>query len=197
VSVASGVPLFGQDDFCVCKTGRVLVISGEGSSRLVRRRIAKLSEAHGVDFDVVAHNVIVTDDTARVTSDDLSESVQAAVIQHDPVLVVLDPLYTFMPSGEADQAGNLFKMGPLYAKAREVVGDRALITVTHFNKAGRDTLELSSITQAGGREFAPSWWLIRHSRDADVNEQSFGLEVRPAAVRGSATTSVWTSDCPS
>lgn len=175
VAVASGRPLFGATQYEVFKHGVVVVITGEGKARLLRRRIKSLCEALSIEMSDIENQIIVTDDIVPITSDDFTDSVESVVTQYNPVLVVLDPLYTFV-GGNVD-AANVFGMGPVYARARDSVGDRALVIVTHFNKSGRDTLELNSITQAGGREFAPSWWLMAHSREPEPNEQRYGLRV--------------------
>jgi hypothetical protein len=175
VSVASGVPLFGNQRFPVFKRGKVLIITGEGGARLVKVRIERLCESLGVDPASVQHHIHVSDDIAPITSTGFASSLDAAILEHDPMLVILDPLYTYM--GSNVESGDLFSMGPVYAQLRDIVGDRSLVICVHFNKPGKDKLELSSITQAGGREFAPSWILVGHRRHPNLEEQEFGLRV--------------------
>ncbi len=175
VSVASQSSLFGDDRFRVFTTGKVLVLTGEGTARLVLRRIKSLCAGLGLDFELVRKQIVVSDDVVPITSPEFGEPLAEAVQEHDPALVIIDPLYTYM--GSDGESSDVFAMGPIYAHARDVVGDRALIICVHFNKAGRDNLELTSITQAGGREFAPSWILVAHRTERDLNEQNFGLHI--------------------
>ena len=67
-----------------------------------------------------------------------------------PVLVILDPLYSYQGSDAA--AGNIYEVAPVLNAVSEVTvpADVSLIIANHFNKVGARTLSLASITQAGG-----------------------------------------------
>jgi hypothetical protein len=184
IAVAAGVPLFADPEFEVAESGMVVVLTGEGGVDLVLDRIDHLCRGlYGIDVDRVLDRIVVTDDIAPMSSRQFAADLTAAVDEHSPVLVQLDPLYAYF--GEDREAGNVYSTGPALMELRRLVGRRALQLAHHFTKAAADRLTLASLSQAGMREAVDHWLLIA-VKDHDLVAQRFVLDLERGARRGLA-----------
>jgi hypothetical protein len=89
VSVASGSLCLGA--FAVHSPGPVLLYAAEDSSTALRARIESLARTRGLDFDNLDVRVIAADSLRLDLPADQSR-LEATVMLHRPVLLVLDPL---------------------------------------------------------------------------------------------------------
>jgi AAA domain/Bifunctional DNA primase/polymerase, N-terminal len=145
IALAARVPLFALDEFHVSQRGTTLLLTGEGGVDLVLDRIAHLCEGmYGTDIDEVLDRIIVTADIAPMSSRHFAADLTAAIAEHQPVLVQLDPLYVYF--GEDHEAGNVFSTGPALVRLRDLTAGRALQVAHHFTKIAADRLTLASLT---------------------------------------------------
>lgn len=183
LAVASGKPLFCDDQFPVPQRRRVLVLTGEGSAQLFRERLEHLCGLCEIDFADVQEWVEVTDTIELTSSEVFREGLGRRIEDFDPGLIVVDPAYVYLDPGEGG-AGNVFTMGKLLADLRELRRGRATLVCHHTTKAGADTLSLSSLTQAGFREIVDHWLLMTHAAEPNLQDQRFKLKVKCGARRG-------------
>jgi len=184
VSVAAGIPLFGYEPFDVPRAGRVLVITGEGGVDLYLDRADHVCRSLRVNPVSIEDNLLVTDQIMPFDHPGFAGGIKKAIKQFDPVLIQIEPLYIYMGATASQNAGNVYAMGPVLAALRAMAPDRAIHIGHHFNKSGRDNLSLSSMTQAGAREFADHWCLLAHREEPDLERQSFKLNMSVGARRG-------------
>lgn len=190
VSVAAGVPLFGHEEFAVPKAHRVIIVTGEGGVDLYVDRVRHACAGLGVAFDDVADNLLVTEQVLPFDHPGFARGLGKAIDRYDPALIHVEPLYVYMGATAAQNAGNVYAMGPALARLRALCNGRAVHIGHHFTKAGRENLTLSSLTQSGAREFADHWCLLAHREEPDLDRQFFRLTVSVGARRGFG----WTRD---
>jgi hypothetical protein len=174
LAVASGRALF--DRFDVVTGGPVVIFTGEGTRHLVERRLRHLAQLYNLtDNDLVELPIAVVDIPAQAQSEKFQNTLREA-ITFGPVLIIVDPLYTY--HGGSANAGNVHEASEVLTAISmpTVQAGIALVVVNHFNKYGAQTLELSSITQAGGREWVNNWLLVKHRSKPDLVAQRFELE---------------------
>ncbi len=176
LAVASGQAYLGE--FQVREPGPVVVFTGEGSRKLWRRRAWALAQGMGMSRDEFrALPIRLIDDVATAMSPLFQEALQRE-LEESPRLVIVDPLYAYHGSDRA--AGNVYEasevLNALSGPCQQA--DSSLWVVDHFTKAGAATLSLASVTQAGKREWADSWALMRHREDPDLDAGAFRLAVR-------------------
>ena len=96
----------------------------------------------------------------------------------------MDPLYAY--HGSVANAGNLHETTEiLNALSNQTLpAGVALMVVNHFNKTGAKTLDLSSITQAGHREWVHCWLLVMKRSEPDIEQQRFELEFKLGSREG-------------
>lgn len=175
LSVASGQPFLGV---APVQQGPVVVFSGEGSRQLWARRARHLARGMGIDSTELAGLPIrITDQSAPMLSPKLLGTLDDE-LSRGPALVIIDPLYAY--HGADREASNIHQAAEVLnaASDRTQSAGASLMIVNHFNKTGAKNLSLSSITQAGGREWSDSWWLLGHVEPPDLAAQRYTLEVR-------------------
>lgn len=175
LAVASGRALFGT--FPVASSGPVVVFYGEGSRHLFYRRLMHLGKLFGLsESEVKGLPIVCVDKTAAVLSGTFERTLSKALDEYKPMLVQVDPLYSY--HGAEKNAANLHEssqvLTALSGPATEA--NAALQVINHFNKGGEKSLSLSSITQAGSREWSDSWLLLKHRTTADPDSGRFWLE---------------------
>ncbi len=170
VAVAAGVSFLGH--FPVDRQGPVLLIVGEGGRIPLQRRMQRIAQAYGVDLAALPIEVI--EHVAPLDSRPFTLNVEAAIEEMRPVLVGLDPLYAYHPTGVDPR--NLYERGPMLAALTDMVAARgaAFILNDNFNKTGTGT-GLARIAQAGMKEWVDSWVLLSHADEPDVAGGKFRL----------------------
>ncbi len=186
LSVASGRNFMGV--LPVRQQGPVAVYVGEGSESLWWRRAVHLGRGMGLtEDDIRALPIEITDQVARVTSRRFQEGLDAQ-LRRKPVLVILDPLYAYQ--GSAVNAANLHEAAEVLTalSGPTQAAGASLVVVNHFTKAGKSDLSLGSITQAGSREWAGAWCLVKHVTPPDLDAQVFDLELAVGSREGNGTS---------
>lgn len=155
--VATGTNFLGE--FEVVRPGPVLYLTGESGFELAEIRAARYCESMGLDFSAAAQNFLITDQIAPATSPLFRDSLQAAMDDFQPVLVLLDPWYSYNSGGDS---GQVTEIGPALAETSKLVNDcgATLLISHHFNSTGSG-VDLDRITGAGFAEWAASWVLLR------------------------------------
>jgi len=171
VAVASGRPLF--DHFEVDEPRPVVIFVGEGGRIPYTRALDRVARSMGVmlkDLPIFVHF-----DIAPILSDTFQGTLRRDLDEIEPAIVVADPLYSF--HGTDTSAGNLHEEAALLNALSGPCVDAGatLVVVNHFNKYGGSSLK--SITQAGGREWCDSWWLVGHREEPDVEAGRFQLSL--------------------
>lgn len=180
-SVLSGDPLWGRLE--VLHTGRVVVFVGEGSRQDWELSVRKIAQAHGRDDAEIrrlADGLFITDKVAPLESRRFEQVYNNALAEMAPALVIVDPTYPFM-SGVDNQAGNLYRVGPLlqrHLSAPAVEAGAALQVGHHARKDIGDEMTLADLTQAGFREWAASWVLTWHRSPPFLAAGAFDLGLK-------------------
>ena len=134
-SVLTGLKLFGQ--FAV-QQGHVYALFLDDPEFLVRERLAALGILDHPNLHVATEQTVdMADPQAMLTA--LIALLKAA--DPKPVLVVVDALYLFIPSGgTADKGNSAGAMGPVVKAFNQVTRETgsALLLVVHDNKGGSD-----------------------------------------------------------
>lgn len=170
VAVASGAPVFGQ--FAVDEPAPVVTYVGEGGRVPYTRRLERVAAAMGVDLRHLP--LFSSFDVAPTSSEIFRETLARDLVERNPGLVTLDPLYAF--HGAATNASDLHQEGALLSavSAPCISADASLLVANHFNKTGNGR-GLDRITQAGGQEWSDSWMLLSHREAPDVAGGRFRL----------------------
>ena len=191
VSIASGLPLFGRFD--VKTPGPVTVFTGEGYAPLFWSRLKHIAHAYGLtDEQFDALPIRVCDVVGKLTGDGFQATLRAEIENYKPVLIIIDPLYTYVGAGT--EAGSVFDMGEILSAASNVTSKAgvALKIGHHMRKSATEHPTLQDITQAGSREWVGSWQLISHRGPPDLASQEFHLRLTIGARYGYG--SVWDLD---
>jgi hypothetical protein len=131
VSTASGTPWFGIFD--VETPGPVLLFAGEGGPRKIARRFRAVCRSRGVDPATLPIRVCMR--VPHLTSEAAMALVADEIERHQPVLVIVDPLYL---AARGARGSDLYEMGA-HLEAIQVICQRhgcALLISHHWNKTG-------------------------------------------------------------
>jgi hypothetical protein len=136
VSVACGQPWL--DHFPCPSPGPVLLFLGEGGERATVRRIEAIATAKDVDPDQLTDRLRLCFRVPRLAAPGAGSeltAIQAELVEHPAVLVVLDPLYL---AAAGASGSNLYDMGAVLQAIQGVCQHAgcALLVVTHWNKTG-------------------------------------------------------------
>jgi hypothetical protein len=145
---------------------------GEGGRIPYTRRLERIAAAMGAKLDDAP--LYPTFDTAGIGSVRFNDSLRRDLDEIEPVLVHIDPLYSYHPANV--NPSNLFEEGAMLADLSSMcLAKEASCTVTsHFNKTGTGA-GLDRLTQAGGQEWSDTWFLLAHREKADVAKGLFRL----------------------
>jgi hypothetical protein len=130
VAVASGRPAFGR--FLVHKQGPVLVYAAEDEAAAVRRRVAGICQARGIDLERLAVGLI-TEPALRLDRDQHRQRLQSTIAHIRPRLLVLDPLVRLHRADENSSAEISELLGFLRDLQRE--HQVAIALVHHIRKS--------------------------------------------------------------
>ena len=170
MAVAAGVPVFGR--FVVDQAAPVVAYVGEGGRVPYTRRLERIASSMGVDLRQVP--LFPVFETAPVQSTTFQSTLARDLVELQPALVSLDPLYAY--HGTGTNAANLFEEGALLNALSEpcLAAGAVLKVTTHFNKTGSGR-GLDRLTMAGAQEWSDSWWLVSHREVPDVANGEFRL----------------------
>lgn len=173
VAVASKEPFLGQ--FPVERQGPVVVFVGEGGRVPWTRRLPRIAKSVGVEH-VEDLPIYATFETAPILSPKFKDTVAYVLDKIDPVLAILDPLYSF--HGGTTNSANLHEEGALLTAMADpfVEHESNLMIVNHYNRStGRRSLD--RITMAGSGEWSDSWWLSDEREPPMLDTGDFHITV--------------------
>jgi hypothetical protein len=173
LAVATGEKFLKQFD--VEKQGSVVMFVGEGGRIPWTRRMPRIAQSMGIDDirDVPIYSVF---QVAPILSPQFKATIEDAIERLDPVLTIIDPLYSF--HGAETNAANIHEEGALLTavSAPFVEHQSNLMIVNHFKK-GSDNRGLKRITMAGSGEWVDSWIFTSEREAPDLNDGDFYITV--------------------
>lgn len=169
-SVAAGVPFLGEHE--VPQSGPVIVYSGEGGGRNLRRRVRALLASKGIEpDDPRIGNLHVVTKPPRLADPHHIRTMKEDARRIRPRLIVLDPLYLSLGANLA----SLNEVGAELAQLQQVAEDvgAALVVVHHWNKTGTGTGR-ARMSGAGPEQWGRVLWSIavRSKSALDEHEHS-------------------------
>ncbi len=189
LSLASGCRMLGK--FYVPKAVNVALVSGESGKAVIQETCRRIARSklwpHLGDYSRATWSF----DLPQLSDHRSLMALRQFIRRHHLDCLILDPIYLMLCLG--DDAGNLFKVGPiLYQLARMAADERVtLLLLHHLVKAVGVTdgpPELESMSWAGFQEFARAWILM--SRRAKYNTERPGHHEFWFATGGSAGHSI-------
>lgn len=178
-STASGLPLFNNAEMKVARSGPVIVYTGEGGKKMYVQRLWQIARGAGMSKDAFMKLPIhVTESRAGINTDSFKNKMKAMLQGTQAVLVVIDPLYTYM--GADAEAGNVFSMGPRLNGLSDIsVEAGAQLQICHHmtklgTRGGCPTL--TELTQSGSREWVGAW-ILSDLHDHDKVNNRFTLHL--------------------
>lgn len=167
LSISTGTPFLGNDQYQVSKARRVAFISGESGETTLQRNLLAMTSSRGLDPRsltdlLMGFRLPKLDDPDQV--DDLIEQ----LIEADTHIAIIDPLYRSLRVG--DSASNVYSMGERLEFIAEKI-HRANITPIlchHFRKQGKsygEAPELEDLSQSGVAEFGRQFILLKKCKE--------------------------------
>lgn len=147
VSVASGTPFLNR--FNVPRTGRVLIIQEENDAGDIQDRLMRISSSRGVGPSLQVNGNTPNDPTLdfghklsidlanntgfALNDEDCMRALETYMKQHNPVLVVLDPLYLLTPGMNEDSQQEMTPILSRLLKLKQKYNCGIMI-VHHYHK---------------------------------------------------------------
>jgi carbon monoxide dehydrogenase subunit G len=182
ISVASGLPAFGNPEWTVPTACPVVYYGGEGGQKMHQSRLQRIArDIYGIDDISTIPLYLVTDigpfDKPEfwITLDrNIAQINKAQRGGPEVALVVMDSLYNYHPADI--EVSNLYDRGRLLAGLSAPLVNRgiALWLVDHFNKSGSG-IDLDRLAQSGMAVWADSWVMFEHGEDPDVANGTFTI----------------------
>jgi hypothetical protein len=145
---------------------KVLFLSGESGDATIQETARRVCQAKGVRLEDLEGKVFWSFDLPQLSNPQHMEALAEFIREHGIQVVVIDPLYLCLLSGNSKlDAANLFDVGPLLKRIADVCLDAGAtpILVHHLRKNREDPKsppELEDLAFAGVQEFARQWILI-------------------------------------
>lgn len=145
VSIVTGTPWLGI--FPVLVTGPVVVFAGEGDDDEYIARFDAVCASKGVAPNETAENVTICFRVPTLSNEQVMDEVQAHLDEHEPTMVILDPLYLAVGGASGS---DLYAMGEVLSKLQYAVQavKAALVVLTHHKK-GDSSDPFGKITGVG------------------------------------------------
>jgi hypothetical protein len=193
LSLASATPFLGH--FPVPERRRVVMLSGESGGPTLREAIRRIAAAKGIE-DVASLDVRWGTELPTLERERRCDwfsvklgypSLSERLSGFRPDVVILDPLYLILTSGNSVNASNLFETGEALAALAGACGDATPVIVHHTGKSvqcGRP-LDMEDMAFAGVQEYARQWFLLNRRRPF-ATDQPTDLHKLIVAYGGSA-----------
>lgn len=195
ISLGSGTPFLGH--FKIAAPSRVLVLSGESGAATLQSTARRICDSRRLNLE--SCDVLWQPDSLPCLSkaDDLGE-LKSGLLNAGVKVVIIDPLYLCLIAGGGNiNAGNLYEVGPVLAKATRACLDAGAtpIFVHHATKAASrpgGVIDLDDLAWAGLGEFARQWILLGRR---EAFEPGDGVHKLTMSIGGSAGHSgLWNVD---
>lgn len=174
VSIGSGTPFLGWEEFRVWKARRVMFLSGESGRRTIQETARRICVTKGLDLAKL--NVHWGFKLPQLSNEEHLAVLEHELKQQGAEVVVVDPLYLSLLAGATaagKSAANLFDMGPLLMNIAQIcLGVNATPILLHHTRknlaAPNEPLDLEDLAFAGVAEFARQWLLINRREPYDA-----------------------------
>lgn len=157
-SIATGKPFLGA--FSVPRRQKVLMVLGEGGSRMNHRRTVRYLRGLGLTDDDLAevHEWLRVSPTAVTDPRVFNRFLRQQVLEFQPDIVIVDCLYVYAGSTERQLTSMPAAVKPWQVTCEEA--GAGLVLLDHFRKH-ETKLELGSISGVGLTTMVRAWLLVR------------------------------------
>ncbi len=158
VSVATGKPFLGYEQFTVLKPQPTLVMSGESGLATLKETGQRIAKSYGLSLGEL-DNLFWSEQLPQFDSRALLGELNAYISELGIKLLVVDPVYLAMPGADAH---NVIVMGRLLRNIGEICQEAGvtLVLVHHLKKTTNGSPSLNDIAWSGFSEFARQWWIL-------------------------------------
>ena len=128
IAVAGGTPFLGK--FKTHK-GKVLIIQTEVSEGNFQKRVRKIV---GDDYKEIQDSILISNNRPKIDTKEGLMLLDQIIKEHNPLLVILDPLYTLHTSNEDSSS----EIAPVLTNLREVIikNKTSCLLIHHQGKGG-------------------------------------------------------------
>lgn len=128
IAVASGTPFLRK--FKTHK-GKVLIIQTEVSEGNFQKRVRKIV---GDDYKEIKNSILISNNRPKIDTEEGLLLLDQIIKEHNPLLVILDPLYTLHTSNEDSSS----EIAPVLTNLREVIikNKTSCLLIHHQGKGG-------------------------------------------------------------
>lgn len=162
ISLGSGTPFLGYDQFAVTEPCSVCFMTIETGEAALQSLLHRITRSKGIHPEDVGEMVKVSQELPVISNKWHMRELRKYIVGEGCKAILLDPAYlTLFDEGSKVQAGNLFEMGPLLRRITELRKETgATFVMAHhtrksqnkqdffnFRKTNRDDLSQSGFSQ--------------------------------------------------
>lgn len=188
VSLGSGTPFMGQDQFAVGEVARTCVLSGESGGFKLQTTARRICQARGVDL---AEAEILWGFDLPELADPLNQmALRTCIEDHEVDVLIIDPAYLSLMAGDTQNRSpsNVYAMGSILREVGSIGQDTGctIIFAHHTRKPGMgeryNQTEFDQLTQTGFQEWARQWLLLgRAEKYAGLGHHKLWLDIGGSA----------------